>query len=195
MRDVLVWSADWNIARVNAAQCPSGFVQITLGETKVVNDRSKVAGGYLQSSKCDWQPETPWPGASGIYIEHTVNRLDERSMRVAGNDHVNSASCWIDLQFLKVVQDIEGPLPELDLLSVGIVFRPLASIDVSFNGNDGRYPTEFDENVRATNIAGVNDMRHPGKLLLGLGPQKPMGVRDDSNPQHCGVSLRWGRTG
>ncbi len=34
-------------------------------------------------------------------------------MRVPVNNHVNSANCWIDLQILKVVQDIEGPLPEL----------------------------------------------------------------------------------
>ena len=64
-------------------------------------------------------------------------------MRVAGNDHVNSANCWIDLQLLKVVQDIEGPLAEPYHLSVGIVFRPVAVIDVSSDRSDGRNPTEF----------------------------------------------------
>lgn len=110
-------------------------------------------------------------------------------MRVAGNDHVNSANCWIDLQLLKVVHNIEGPLPEPYHLSVGIKFRPVAGIDVSSNRSDRRNPTEFDENVHATNIASVDDMRHPGKLLLRLGPQEPVGVRDDSNSQHCAVSL------
>jgi hypothetical protein len=110
-------------------------------------------------------------------------------MRVAGNDHVNSANCWIDLQFLKVVQDIEGPLPEPYHLSVGIMFRPVPGIDVSSNRGDRRNPTESDENVRATNIASVDDMRHPGKPLLSLRPQEPVGVRDDSNSQHCAVSL------
>jgi len=110
-------------------------------------------------------------------------------MRVTGNDHVNSANCRIDLQFLKVVQDIEGPLPEPYHLSVGIVLRPVAGIDVSSNRSDRRNPTESDENVRATNIASVDDMRHPGKPLLSLGPQEPVGVRDDSDPQHCAVSL------
>ena len=110
-------------------------------------------------------------------------------MRVARNDYVNSANCWIDLQFLKVVQDVERPLPELYHLSVGIMFRPVAGIDVSSDRSDRRNPTEFGENVRATNIASVDDMRHPGKPLLSLRPQEPVGVRDDSNPQHCAVSL------
>jgi hypothetical protein len=64
-------------------------------------------------------------------------------MRVAGNDHVNSANCWIDLQLLKVVQDIEGPLAE-PYQSVGIVSCPVAGIDVTSDRSDGRNPTEFD---------------------------------------------------
>jgi hypothetical protein len=110
-------------------------------------------------------------------------------MRVAGNDHVNSANCWIDLQFLKVVQDIERQLAEPYHLSFGTTFRPVAGIDVSSDRSDRRNPTESDENVRATNIASVDDMRHPGKPYLSLRPQKPVGVRDDSNSQHCAVSL------
>jgi len=50
-----------------------------------------------------------------------------------------------------------------------------------------RNPTESDKNIRTTNIARVDDMRHPGKPLLSLGPQEPVGVRDDSNPQHCSI--------
>ncbi|KRQ95002.1 hypothetical protein CQ10_33740 [Bradyrhizobium valentinum] len=97
-------------------------------------------------------------------------------MQVARNHHVNSTNCWIDLQFLKVVQDIEGPFTEPYHLSVGITFRPVAGIDVSSDRGDRRNPTESDENVRATNIAGVDDMRHPGKPLLSLRPQEPVGI-------------------
>lgn len=110
-------------------------------------------------------------------------------MRVAGNHRVNSANCWIDLQLLKVMQDIEGTLTEPHHLSVGITFRQVAGIDVSSDRSDRCNPTEPDENVRATNIASVDDMRHPGKPLLSLGPQQPVGIRDDSNLQHCAVSL------
>lgn len=108
-------------------------------------------------------------------------------MRVAGNDHVNSANCWINLQCLKVVQDIERSLSELYRPSVRIMFRPVGGIDVPSNRSDRRNPTESDKNIRTTNIAGVDDMRHPGKPLLSLGPQEPVGVRDDSNPQHCSI--------
>jgi hypothetical protein len=113
--------------------------------------------------------------------------MDPRSMRVAGNDHVNSANCWINLQFLKVVQDIERSLSELYCLSVRIMFRPVGGIDVPSNRSDRRNPTESDKNIRTTNIASVDDMCHPGKLLLGLWPQEPVRVRDDSNPQYCNI--------
>ena len=109
-------------------------------------------------------------------------------MRVAGNHHVDSANCWIDLQLLKVMQHIEGALTEPYHLSIRITFRQVTGIDVSSDRSDRRDPTESDENVRATNIASVDDMRHPGKPLLSLGPQKPVGIRDDSNLQHCAVS-------
>ena len=105
-------------------------------------------------------------------------------MRVTGNDHVNSADRWINLQFLKVVQDVERSPSELYRLSVRIMFRPVGSIDVR---SDRRNPTEFDKNILTTNVASVDDMRHPRKPLLSLGPQEPVGVRDDSNPQHCSI--------
>jgi len=56
-----------------------------------MNEWSKGSFGQLQCRECDGQVKTPWPGASRIKIEHTVNSLDPWPMRVAGNDHVNSA--------------------------------------------------------------------------------------------------------
>ena len=53
-------------------------------------------------------------------------------MRVAGNDHVNSAGYRVQPQFMDIVQ------------------------------------AESDDDVRPTDIAGVNDMRHPGQALLSL---------------------------
>ena len=74
---------------------------------------------------------------------------------MAGNHHANSANCWIDPQLLKVMQNIEGALAEPYHLSVGITFRQVAGIDVSSDRSDRRDPTEYDENVRAANIASV----------------------------------------
>ena len=108
-------------------------------------------------------------------------------MRVTGNDYVNSANCWINLQFLKVVQDIERSLSELYRLSLRIMFRPVGGIDVPSNRSDRCNPTESDKNILTTDVASVDDMRHPCKRLLSLGPQEPVGVRDDSNPQHCSI--------
>ena len=87
------------------------------------------------------------------------------------------------------MQDIEGALAEPYQLSVGITFRQVAGIDVSSDRSNRRDPMESDENVRATYVASVDDMRHPGKPLLSLGPQEPVSIRDDSNLKHDAISL------
>src|SRR5882724_5352541 len=79
----------------------------SLGVAKMANEWPEAACVQLQSRKSDGQVEAPWPGAFRIEIEHPVNGLDPRSMRVAGNDHVHSVRRRIELQFLKVVQNVD----------------------------------------------------------------------------------------
>jgi hypothetical protein len=67
---------------------------------KIVNDWPEAAGGQFKDRQSDGQPNAPRPGAPGIKIEHSVNGLDSRPMRVAGNDYVNSAQYWVQTQFL-----------------------------------------------------------------------------------------------
>jgi hypothetical protein len=91
-------------------------------------------------------------------------------MRVTGNDHVNSR-CWrINLQFLKVVQDVEPPHAELHHLSVWILLGPAAGIDISSDRSDRRNLTELNENVRTTDITGMDDMARPSESPLCLWP-------------------------
>jgi hypothetical protein len=75
---------------------------LTIGRTKMMNERPK-SFGQLQCRESDGQVKTSWPGASRIKIEHTANSLDPRPMRVAGNDHVNSAGYGIQLEFIDIV--------------------------------------------------------------------------------------------
>ena len=134
----------------------------------MVNEWSKGALGQLQCRESDGQVKTPWPGAPRIKIEHTVNSLDPGPMRVAGNDHVNSAGYGIQLEFIDIVEDVDRTPAEPYHLGVGITFRPVAGIDIPSDRNHRRNLAESGDDVRPTDVAGVDDMCHPGQALLSL---------------------------
>ena len=54
------------------------------------------------------------------------------------------------------------------------------------------------DNVRRTDVADVDNMRHACEALLDLRTQEPVSVRDDSNSKHCATIPRcptvWTRT-
>jgi hypothetical protein len=102
-------------------------------------------------------------------------------MRVARNDDVETAQLRIELQFLDVVQDVNGALAWFYHLGVRRVLRPVAGIDVSSDRSDRRNPAEPGNDLWPTDITGVDD----GEPLLNLRAQEAMGIRDDSNPPHC----------
>ena len=134
----------------------------------MMNEWPKGVFGQLQRCESDGQVKTPWPGASRIKIEHTVNRLDPRAMRVAGNDHVDSEGYGIQLQFTDIVEDVDRALSESYHLGVGITFRPVAGIDIPSDRNHRRNLAEAGDDVWPTDVAGVDDMLHPGQALLSL---------------------------
>jgi hypothetical protein len=150
-----------------------------------MNEWPKAACGQLQRRQSDGQIETPRSGASRIKIEHPFDYLDSRSMRVARNDDVETAQLRIELQFLDVVQDVNGAPAQFYHLGVRIVSRPVADIDVPSDRSDRRNPAEPGNDLWPTDITGVDDMRHAGELLLNLRAQQAVGIRDDSNPKHC----------
>jgi hypothetical protein len=111
-------------------------------------------------------------------------------MRVAANNDVNPARNRIELQRLEVVQNVDAASAEGYHLSLRIMFRPVAGIDVRSDRNDRRNPLQFGDNVWRTDIAGVDDMRHACEALLNLRAQEPVSVRDDSNSEHC-ANIPW----
>jgi hypothetical protein len=153
--------------------------------TKMMDEWLETACGQIQSRHGDGQVETPWPSASRIEIEHPANSLDPGPMRVAANDDVNPVRDWIELQCLDVVQDIDAAPAEGYHLGLRILLRPVAGIDVPSDRNDRRNPLESGDNVRRTDVAGVDNMRHACEALLDLRTQEPVSVRDDSNSEHC----------
>ena len=134
----------------------------------MMNEWPKAAFGHLQYRQSNGQAKTPRPGASWIKIEHAANSLDPGPMRVAGNDQVNSGGYGVQPQFMDIVQDVDRAPAKPYHLGVGITFRPVVGIDIPSDCNHRRNPAESDDDVRPTDIAGVDDMRHPGQALLSL---------------------------
>jgi hypothetical protein len=79
-----------------------------------------------------------------------------------------------------------------------VLLRPVAGIDVPSDRNDRRNPLESGDNVRRTDVADVDNMRHACEALLDLRTQEPVSVRDDFNSKHCATIPRcptvWTRT-
>ena len=67
------------------------------------------------------------------------------------------------------MQDVEGAPTEAHSFGVGITLRPMLVIDISSDVGHGRNLLEPSDHVRAADIAGMHDMRHPSEILLGLG--------------------------
>ena len=87
---------------------------------KIVNDWPEAACGQLKDRQSDRQPKASRPGAPGIKIEHPINGLNSRSMRVAGNDYVNSAQYWVQTQFLNIMKHVDRVSAESHHLGVRI---------------------------------------------------------------------------
>jgi hypothetical protein len=158
--------------------------------TKMMDEWLKTACGQIQSRHGDGQVETPWPSASRIEIKHPANSLDPGPMRVAANDDDNPARDRIELQSLDVVQNIDAAPAEGYHLGLRMLLRPVAGIDVPSDRNDRRNPLESGDNVRRTEVADVDNMRHACEALLDLRTQEPVNVRDDSNSKHCATISR-----
>src|SRR6266700_75066 len=155
----------------------------------MMDNRRKAGCGQIQSRHSDGQVETSWPSAPRVEIEHPVDSLDQGPMRVAGNDDVDPARERIELQCFDVVQDVDAAPTGHYHLGLWIMFRPVAGIDVPSECNDRRNPLESGDNVWRTDIPGMDDLRHACEGLLDLWAQQPVGVRDDSNSEHCASVL------
>ena len=151
---------------------------------KIVNDWPEAACGQLKDRESDGQPKASRPGAPGIKIEHPINGLNSRSMRVAGNDYVNSAQYWVQTQFLNIMKHVDRVSAESHHLGVRIFLRPLAGVDVPSDRTDRRNPAQPGYYVWLTNITAVDDMRNAREPLLSLRAQEAVGIRNDSNTDH-----------
>jgi hypothetical protein len=133
-----------------------------------VNVGPKAASCHFKDRQRNGEAKAPRPGTSGIEIEHPVNGLDLRPVRVAGNDYVNPARHRVQTQFVDIVQHKDDVPAESHHLGVRIFIRPLRGV---------------------ANIAAVDDMRNAREPLLCLRAQEAVGIRNNSNTEHSASVL------
>ena len=97
-------------------------------------------------------------------------------MRVAGNDDVDAVGSGIELEFMDVVQDVDRAPAELDRFGGGIACRPIGGVDIPLDRNHGRDAAQAADDLRPTDVTGVDDVRHAGEALLSLGTQEAVRV-------------------
>ena len=94
------------------------------GTPKMMKQWPGAACGQIQGRQRDRQIETAWPGTSRIEIKHPASGLDQRLVRMAGNDHVNPARHRIEQQVVDVMKDVDGVAAKADRFGLRIIFRP-----------------------------------------------------------------------
>src|ERR1700748_1917665 len=73
-----------------------------------VDRRVQTVRSDLNNRERDRQSEPPGPCASGIHETHSSDGIHSRSVRVPGDDDVDTGT-GIDAQRLEVMKHVEGP--------------------------------------------------------------------------------------
>src|ERR1700756_3332532 len=71
-----------------------------------------------------------------------------------------------------------------DRLCLRIELRPPPLVDISLDCDDRRNLAKSADDFRTADVTGMDDVVDAGEMLLGLGAQQPVRIRDDSNSQH-----------
>jgi hypothetical protein len=107
---------------------------------------------------------------------------------MAGNNHVDPTRRWIELQVVDVMKDMNRVVAKPDRLCIRIIVRPRPVIDIAPNCDNRRNPAESVDDLRVADVTGMDDVGHAGQLLLRFGTQDPVGIRDNSDSKHDGLS-------
>ena len=151
-----------------------------------MDDRSQIVRRNIERRKRDRQLEAPWPGAAGIDVEHIVDRIDFRHMRMAGDDDVYTALNGVDWQRLEIVQYEDRPARKLYELGVRVSAGPIAVVDVPPDRSDRRDPTQRRDDAGLTNVAAMDDVVDASQRTRRFRPQQAVRIRDDADPERSG---------
>ena len=78
-------------------------------------------------------------------------------MRMAAHYNLNPGGCWIQVQFMNIMQHIDGRWPGFHHCCCRQFGSPRARVDISLHRNHRRQFFERTENLRLPHVARVND--------------------------------------
>ena len=101
-------------------------------------------------------------------------------MRVAGDEHVNSAGYGIQLEFIDIVEDVDRDAARFKDLGFRQLARPRRFVDVPAYCRDGSNRRESWEDFGRADIAGVDDVLRSAQGFDGFGAKQAVGIGDDA---------------
>ncbi len=146
------------------------------GSPNIMNECLNVLSGQLQYRQSDGKPEAARSGATRIEVKRALNGLDLSLMRVTGNHDVNAARHRIQVKCTTIVEDVDRTPAERHQSGLWIRLRPLRGVDVPSNRNHRRNLAELVDDLRSTDVPGMDDLFNPFQSAFGLRPEEPMGI-------------------
>jgi len=101
----------------------------------------------------------------------------------------SDAGAKIGLQRLQVVQNVDRLSRQAHEFRVGIFRGPTRRCPRFHGWRDRRDPAKRFDDFRAPDVAGMDDVIDTRQASFRLGPQQPMRVRNDSNPERHSILL------
>ncbi len=151
--------------------------------SKFVDFRSHALGRDFKRRKRNRQVEAPPSRATGIEVQNAADRLDLRYVGMPGDDDVD-AGAGIGLQRLQVMQDVDRLSRQSQECRVRVLAGPLTTVHVSTDRGNRRDPAKRIDDLRAPDVAGMDDVIDTRQASFRLRPQQAVRVRNDSNLEH-----------
>jgi hypothetical protein len=130
----------------------------------------------VQIGNCDRQAEASWTRAAWIDELHAVTLGHLGLVRVAGHDDVEARSARVDVHFVHVMQDVNADTFQLKCEVERNLRCPLAPVVVSPDRIDRRQGTELFENLRAADVARMDDVLNARECANRLGAKQSVRV-------------------
>ncbi len=137
----------------------------------------------FQSSHADGQTEPPRSGAAGVEIQDAIFPFLLGPVRVAADHGGESCGLRIEIKRLQVMKQVDVQPAKHGNLGFRKAARPGLPVDVATDGSDRRDLLECRDDLRCSDVAGVEDVVGSAQQSQSFWPQEPMCVGDDANYQ------------
>ncbi|EEF25268.1 conserved hypothetical protein [Ricinus communis] len=138
----------------------------------------------------DRQAEPPPAGAARIHVQHAIALAARGLVRVAGHDDPDAGRARVDVELLQVMDRVQGHGADVDAGAFRNRARPRCRVVVPADDRERGNGREALEDLRAADIAAVDDVVGPGEEIERLGPEQAGREADDDIHDAAGRAAR-----